>query len=88
MIEGVREFAIDAGLIAAERFDEGIRDLQRTAEADGTFNYTFFKGVGMNGSPMTSCVASEPPAVTPMIVDLEVIEAIRGRIEFVGAVAR
>jgi SAM-dependent methyltransferase len=47
MIEGVREDAIDADLITAQRFDEGIRDLYRTAEADGTFSYTFFKGVGV-----------------------------------------
>ena len=46
MIEGVREVAIGTGLIAAERFDEGIRDLYRTAEGGGTFLYTFFKGVG------------------------------------------
>ncbi|MGH9050165.1 MAG: class I SAM-dependent methyltransferase [Acidimicrobiia bacterium] len=46
MIEGVREPAIDAGLIEAERFDAGIRDLYRTADADGVFCYTFFKGVG------------------------------------------
>jgi SAM-dependent methyltransferase len=46
MIEGVREPAIAAGLIDAPRFDEGIRDLHRTAQADGVFCYTFFKGVG------------------------------------------
>jgi SAM-dependent methyltransferase len=46
MIEGVRDDALAAGLIAAERFDAGIRDLYRTAEADGVFCYTFFKGVG------------------------------------------
>jgi len=46
MIEGVREEAIAAGLIHPERFDAGIRDLYRTAEADGVFCYTFFKGVG------------------------------------------
>ena len=46
MIEGVREPAIAAGLIAPERFDAGIRDLYRTTEADGVFCYTFFKGVG------------------------------------------
>jgi SAM-dependent methyltransferase len=45
MIAGVREQAIAAGLIAPERFDEGIRDLYRTAEADGTFCYCFFKAV-------------------------------------------
>ncbi|MGO8687617.1 MAG: methyltransferase domain-containing protein [Candidatus Dormibacteria bacterium] len=46
MIEGVREPAIAAGLISAERFDAGIRDLYRTAEPGGVFCYTFFKGVG------------------------------------------
>jgi SAM-dependent methyltransferase len=45
MIEGTREAAIAAGLIEAERFDEGIAALYRTAEADGVFCYTFFKGV-------------------------------------------
>ena len=43
MIEGVREAAIDNGLIDADRFDQGIADLYRSAEADGTFCYTFFK---------------------------------------------
>ena len=46
MIEGVRESAIAAGLIEAERFDAGVHDLHRTTEADGVFCYTFFKGVG------------------------------------------
>jgi SAM-dependent methyltransferase len=46
MIEGVRESAIEASLIAPEAFDAGVRDLHRTAEADGVFCYTFFKGVG------------------------------------------
>jgi SAM-dependent methyltransferase len=46
MIEGVREPALAAGLIEPERFDAGIRALYRTAEADGVFCYTFFKGVG------------------------------------------
>jgi ubiquinone/menaquinone biosynthesis C-methylase UbiE len=46
MIEGVRANAIKAGLISAERFDEGIRALYRTAEDDGVFCYTFFKGTG------------------------------------------
>jgi DNA-binding transcriptional MerR regulator/trans-aconitate methyltransferase len=43
MIEGIREPAVAAGLITADRFDVGIRDLLRTAEPDGTFCYTFFK---------------------------------------------
>lgn len=46
MVEGVRGPAVAAGLIAPERFDAGVRDLHRTAEADGVFCYTFFKGVG------------------------------------------
>jgi SAM-dependent methyltransferase len=49
MIEGVREDAIAGALIDPERFDAGIRDLYRTAEADGVFCYTFFKGVGVRG---------------------------------------
>jgi ubiquinone/menaquinone biosynthesis C-methylase UbiE len=46
MIEGIRESAIAGGLIEPESFDEGVRALRRTAEADGVFCYTFFKGIG------------------------------------------
>lgn len=46
MVEGVREPAIESGLAEPEAFDAGIRALYRTAEADGAFCYTFFKGVG------------------------------------------
>ena len=46
MIEGVREQALAAGIVDADSFDEGIRDLNRTAAPDGVFCYTFFKGVG------------------------------------------
>jgi hypothetical protein len=46
MIEGVRQFAIEAGLTDPEAFDAGVRHLRRTAEADGVFCYTFFKAVG------------------------------------------
>jgi SAM-dependent methyltransferase len=45
MIEGIREPALSAGLIDPAGFDMGVRDLHRTAEADGVFCYTFFKGV-------------------------------------------
>ncbi len=48
MIEGVRETAVAAGLAEPDAFEAGVGDLHRTAEADGTFNYTFFKGVGVN----------------------------------------
>lgn len=49
MIEGVREKAVQSGLLDAESFDEGLRALQRTTEADGVFCYTFFKARGMKG---------------------------------------
>lgn len=47
MIQGVRNNAIAAELIAPAKFDEGIRDLLRTADEDGVFCYTFFKGVAV-----------------------------------------
>lgn len=43
MIEGVRQPALAAGLIDAQHFDDGIRDLLRTTQPDGVFCYTFFK---------------------------------------------
>ncbi len=46
MIEGVRQSAIEDGIIDSATFDKGIEDLYRTAEHDGTFCYTFFKAVG------------------------------------------
>ncbi|PKN52356.1 MAG: SAM-dependent methyltransferase [Deltaproteobacteria bacterium HGW-Deltaproteobacteria-13] len=46
MIEGVRESAINSGIIEQNVFEKGIRDLYRTAEADGVFCYTFFKAMG------------------------------------------
>ena len=46
MIEGIRESAISAGLIAPQRFDAGVQALLRTTQANGVFCYTFFKGVG------------------------------------------
>jgi hypothetical protein len=46
MIEGVREPALRAGLSTPAAFDDGIRALYRTAEDDGVFCYTFFKGTG------------------------------------------
>ena len=46
MIEGARDSALAAGMIEAEVFDRGIRDLYATAEPNGVFCYTFFKAVG------------------------------------------
>jgi ubiquinone/menaquinone biosynthesis C-methylase UbiE len=47
MIEGVRTPALAAGIVDADTFDKGIRDLYRTAKTDGVFCYTFFKAVGV-----------------------------------------
>ncbi len=46
MVEGVEEQAIAAGMIDADAWKQGIRDLYRATEKDGTFCYTFFKAVG------------------------------------------
>lgn len=46
MVEGVRESAIESGIVEPGLFDAGVRALYRTAQADGVFCYTFFKGVG------------------------------------------
>jgi ubiquinone/menaquinone biosynthesis C-methylase UbiE len=46
MTEGIRESAIKAGIIEQHVFEQGIRDLYRTTEADGVFCYTFFKALG------------------------------------------
>jgi SAM-dependent methyltransferase len=51
MIEGVRERALAAGLLEAERFDEGVSALRRTAAGGGVFCYTFFKGFGRVRAP-------------------------------------
>jgi SAM-dependent methyltransferase len=45
MVEGVREAALTAGLIDADRFDQGVADLAATE----TFSYTFFKAVASRG---------------------------------------
>jgi SAM-dependent methyltransferase len=47
MIRGVRGPALAAGLTPPEDFDAGVRALERTAEADGVFCYTFFKAWGV-----------------------------------------
>jgi SAM-dependent methyltransferase len=45
MVEGVRERALGEGLIDEAAWNQGIADLYRTAESDGTFCYTFFKAL-------------------------------------------
>jgi SAM-dependent methyltransferase len=46
MVEGVRDHALNSGMMDEAAWDEGIRDLYRATESDGTFCYTFFKAVG------------------------------------------
>ncbi|MDD1664137.1 MAG: methyltransferase domain-containing protein [Methanomicrobiales archaeon] len=46
MVEGVRDEALHRGMISEAEWEQGIRDLYRTCEPDGTFCYTFFKGTG------------------------------------------
>lgn len=46
MVEGIREQAIARGLVDNETWENGVRDLYRTTEEDGSFCYTFFKATG------------------------------------------
>ena len=45
MVEGVGRQAIDSKIIDKAQWEKGITDLYRSAESDGTFCYTFFKGI-------------------------------------------
>ena len=45
MVEGVRDQALSLGLIGQRTWEKGIADLYRATERDGTFCYTFFKGI-------------------------------------------
>ena len=53
MIEGIRKSSLESGLMSEADFDRGIADLYRTAEADGVFCYTFFKGRAVNDGRAT-----------------------------------
>lgn len=46
MVEGVGKQAIELLDADPKEWAQGIRDLYRTAESDGTFCYTFFKAIG------------------------------------------
>ncbi|KAA5834928.1 methyltransferase domain-containing protein [Saccharopolyspora hirsuta] len=50
MVESVGDDALAAGLTTPDDWHRGVADLRRTAEAGGTFQYTFFKAVAVNGS--------------------------------------
>ena len=45
MVEGVRDQALSLGMVDPRTWEKGIADLYRATESDGTFCYTFFKGV-------------------------------------------
>lgn len=45
MVEGVRDQSLGSGMIDEASWEKGIKDLYRTTESDGTFCYTFFKGI-------------------------------------------
>jgi hypothetical protein len=45
MVEGVRDQSLGSGMIDEATWEKGIQDLYRTTESDGTFCYTFFKGI-------------------------------------------
>ena len=47
MVAGVREQALELKMMDKSAWDKGIADLLNTAEPDGTFCYTFFKGIGI-----------------------------------------
>ncbi|MCP4641752.1 MAG: methyltransferase domain-containing protein [bacterium] len=47
MVEGVGEQAVAEGMMTQEAWDKGIADMYRAASPEGTFCYTFFKGVGL-----------------------------------------
>lgn len=50
MVEGVKEQAIELGLMDEDSWQRGIEDLYATAADEGTFCYTFFKGVAVRDS--------------------------------------
>ena len=46
MMEGVKEQAIDGGLVTEDEWGKGIAAPSRSADSDGAFCYTFFKAFG------------------------------------------
>jgi ubiquinone/menaquinone biosynthesis C-methylase UbiE len=48
MVEGVKEEAIQSGLIDSGRWERGIQGLHRATKEDGTFYYSFFKARGIS----------------------------------------
>lgn len=63
MVASVRDKALAASLTTTAEWEQGIDDLRRTAEDDGTFHYTFFKGVAVN-PPSRATRATEATEAT------------------------
>jgi hypothetical protein len=51
MVQSVRKEALNRGMMTASDWERGIADLERTTRPDGSFFYTFFKGVGRQPRP-------------------------------------
>jgi ubiquinone/menaquinone biosynthesis C-methylase UbiE len=49
MVQAVREHAIEMDLIDETTWEKGIKDLYATTRPNGTFCYTFFKGIATKG---------------------------------------
>ena len=47
MVEGVREQALEQGLMDEASWDKGIADMYKATDPGGTFSYTFFKGTAL-----------------------------------------
>ena len=47
MVAGAKEQALAQGLVDLETWEQAMADLYATAGEDGTFNYTFFKGIAV-----------------------------------------
>jgi len=47
MVEGVKDQALSLGMVDEYTWEKGISDLYRTTDYDGTFCYTFFKGIAI-----------------------------------------
>jgi ubiquinone/menaquinone biosynthesis C-methylase UbiE len=47
MVEGAKEQALKNGMADLKSWEQGIADLHAAAGENGTFNYTFFKGIAV-----------------------------------------
>lgn len=50
MVAGVKKKALAMGMVSEPQWEQGMADLLRTTRPDGTFCYTFFKGIGIRAA--------------------------------------